>query len=152
MIKIGSPAPLFSMPDQNNNDVSLASYLGRNVVIFFYPKNFTPGCTDEVCAFRDEYSEFKRYNAELIGISSDNSGSHREFAEKYHLAYTLLSDTNGEVAKLWGVKKTLGLFAGRETFVIDSEGITRFHFSSQLRAREHASQAIAAVKEIALAP
>lgn len=150
MIKIGSSAPPFSLPDQDGKIISLSDYKNKNVVLFFYPKDFTPGCTQEACSFRDKYSEFKRYNAEVIGISSDNAASHSKFATEHRLPYKLLTDTNASVAHLYGVKKTFGLFAGRASFVIDSKDIVRFNFSSQLQADQHIVETLAALKKFAL--
>ena len=112
------------MPTSNGSYVSLADFLGKkNVVVYFYPKDFTQGCTAEACSFRDSYESFKDLGAEVIGISSDGQNSHRDFAQQHHLPFILLSDVDGAVRKTYGVKKTLGLFAGRVSFVIDKNGI-----------------------------
>ena len=123
--------------------------MGRKpVVLFFYPKDDTPGCTKEVCAFRDDHEEFGRLDAEVIGISSDSVESHRSFAENHDLPFTLLSDEGGKVRQLYGVPNTLGLFPGRVTYVIDREGVVRHIFSSQLAASRHVQEALEALRAI----
>jgi thioredoxin-dependent peroxiredoxin len=112
------------------------------VVLFFYPKDDTPGCTKEACAFRDDYEEFGKLDAEVVGISSDSVESHRSFAKKHGLPFTLLSDEGGKVRKLYGVSNTLGLFLGRVTYVLDEQGVIRHVFSSQLGAKRHVEEAL----------
>src|SRR5438132_13625942 len=132
MVEIGSPAPRFRLQTSAGEYVSLEDFHGKkNVVVYFYPKDFTRGCTAEACTFRDSYEAFKDLGAEVIGISSDSQNSHRDFAQHHHLPFILLSDVDGSVRKAYGVKKTLGLFAGRVSFVIDKRGIIRLIFSSQ---------------------
>jgi peroxiredoxin Q/BCP len=116
------------------------------VVLFFYPKDDTPGCTRQVCAFRDEYEGFGNLDAEVIGISSDSVKSHRNFAERHDFPITLLSDEGAKVRKLYGVPNTLGLFPGRVTYVIDEEGVVRHVFSSQLGVERHVEVAIEALQ------
>lgn len=118
------------------------------MVVYFYPKDFTSGCTAEACSFRDSYEAFKDLGAEVIGISSDSQNSHRDFAQHHHLPFILLSDVDGSVRKAYGVKKTLGLFAGRVSFVIDKKGIIRHIFSSQTRATAHVGEALNILKSI----
>ncbi|HMB67196.1 MAG TPA: peroxiredoxin, partial [Candidatus Bathyarchaeia archaeon] len=120
----------------------------KNIVLYFYPKDFTRGCTAEACGFRDSYEAFKDLGAEVIGISSDNQTSHRDFAQRHHLPFILLSDVDGEVMKAYGVKKTLGLFAGRVSFVIDKRGIIRLIFSSQTRVTAHVGEALNVLKSL----
>lgn len=115
--------------------MSLAEYRGRPVVVYFYPKDDTPGCTAEACAFRDQYQDFTQAGAEVIGISSDGPESHAHFAGKHRLPFVLLSDQGGAVRKAYGVSAMLGLLPGRVTFVLDKSGTIRHMFSSQLRAR-----------------
>lgn len=137
------------MPTSNGSYVSLADFLGKkNVVVYFYPKDFTQGCTAEACSFRDSYESFKDLGAEVIGISSDGQNSHRDFARQHHLPFILLSDVDDEVRKAYGVKKTLGLFAGRVSFVIDKKGIIRLIFSSQTRATAHVGEALNILKSV----
>jgi thioredoxin-dependent peroxiredoxin len=120
----------------------------RNLVVYFYPKDFTKGCTAEACGFRDSYDEFKAMGAEVIGISSDNQQSHGAFAAEHKLDFILLSDPDGSVRKSYGVKKTLGLIPGRVSFVIDKSGIVRHVFSSQSRATAHVGEALAVLKSL----
>jgi peroxiredoxin Q/BCP len=149
LIAIGDAAPHFRLPTSNGSYVDLADFLGKkNVVVYFYPKDFTRGCTAEACSFRDSYEAFTDLGAEVIGISSDSQDSHRDFARQHHLPFVLLSDTDGSVRKAYGVKKSLGLFAGRVSFVIDKNGIIRHIFSSQTRATAHVSEALNVLKSI----
>ena len=142
-VGIGSKAPDFTLPSQSGEMVSLADFLDRKpVVLFFYPKDDTLGCTREACAFRDDYEEFSKLDAEVVGISSDSVESHRSFAGKHRLPFTLLSDEGGKVRKLYGVSNTLGLFPGRVTYVLDEQGVIRRVFSSQLGTRRHVEEAL----------
>ena len=118
------------------------------MVVYFYPKDFTRGCTAEACSFRDSYEAFKDLGAEVIGISSDSQDSHRDFAQQHHLPFILLSDADGSVRKAYEVKKSLGLFAGRVSFVIDKKGIIRHIFSSQTRVRAHVGEALNVLKTL----
>jgi thioredoxin-dependent peroxiredoxin len=117
-------------------------------VVYFYPKDFTKGCTTEACEFRDSYEEFNNLGAEVIGISGDSQKSHGAFATEHKLPFILLSDPGGSVRKSYGVKKTLGLVPGRVSFVIDKNGIVRHVFSSQSRATEHVGEALAVLKSL----
>jgi len=141
----GQPAPDFTLPDADGTEVTLSSLRGKWVVVFFYPKDNTTGCTAEACAFRDSHEDFTDAGAVVIGISSDSVDSHQRFAAKHNLPFTLLSDTGGKVRSAWGVGKTLGILPGRVTFVIDPDGVVRKVFSSQLRATAHQSEALAAI-------
>ena len=148
-VEVGSIAPDFTLPSQSGQMVSLTDFVGEKpLVLFFYPKDDTPGCTKEACAFRDDYEGFGKLDAEVIGISSDSVKSHRSFAAKHNLPYTLLSDEQRKVRKLYGVPNTLGLFPGRVTYVIDREGIVRHVFSSQLGAEKHVEEALIALRSI----
>jgi peroxiredoxin Q/BCP len=145
-VDVGSVAPDFTLPSQSGEMVSLRDIVGtKPVVLFFYPKDDTLGCTKEVCAFRDEHDEFAKLNAEVMGISSDSVESHRSFAAKHDLPFTLLSDERGKVRKLYGVPSTFGLFPGRVTYVIDREGVVRRIFSSQLSVEQHVGEALKAL-------
>lgn len=131
-MKTGDKAPQFTLPDSEGNNVSLSDFAGRKVVLYFYPKDNTPGCTRQACAFADNYSEFERRNIAVIGISRDSTASHKNFARKYNLPFILLSDTGLEVIKAYGVwqeKKLYGkvsMGVVRTTFIIDENGtITR---------------------------
>jgi peroxiredoxin Q/BCP len=148
-VDVGSVAPDFTLPSQTGKKVSLGDFLGRKpVVLFFYPKDDTPGCTKEACAFRDDHEEFGRLDAEVLGISSDSVESHRNFAEAHDLPFTLLSDAGGKVRRLYSVPSTLGLFPGRETYVIDGDGVVRHVFSSQLAATRHVREALEALRAL----
>ena len=147
-VQKGSPLPQFALPDQNGKLFDIATVLGKkNLVIYFYPKDDSPGCTKEACMFRDQYEVFREADAEIIGISSDDVESHRKFAEKYQLTYTLLSDGEGKVRKLFNVPSDLfGLLAGRVTYVINKEGIVIHTFDSQTQTARHVEEALAALK------
>jgi len=148
-VEVGSIAPDFTLPSQSGKMVSLRDFVGEKpVVLFFYPKDDTPGCTKEACAFRDDYEGFGKLDAEVIGISSDSVESHRSFAAKHNLPYTLLSDEERKVRKLYNVPNTLGLFPGRVTYVIDRGGLVRHVFSSQLGAEKHVEEALIALRFI----
>jgi len=146
-VKVGSVAPGFTLPSQAGEMVSLEDFIGRKpVVLFFYPKDDSPGCTREVCAFRDDFEEFRKLDAEVIGISSDSVESHRNFAVKHDLSFPLLSDEGGNIRRLYGVPKTFGLFPGRVTYVIDKEGVVRHAFASQLSVERHVQEALAGLR------
>ena len=148
-LAVGESAPAFSLKDQHGKKVSLADFAGRkNVVVYFYPKDDTPGCTKESCTFRDQYTAFTDIGAEVLGISSDSEQSHLKFAEKYKLPFPLLSDAGGEVRKQFRVPKSLGLLPGRVTFVIDKKGVIRHVFNSQLNPTKHVDEAIGVLKTL----
>ena len=149
LLAVGDAAPNFRLSTDNGSYVALEDFLGKqNVVVYFYPKDFTRGCTAEACSFRDSYEAFKDLGAEVIGISSDSQDSHRDFAQQHHLPFILLSDADGSVRKAYEVKKSLGLFAGRVSFVIDKKGIIRLLFSSQTRATAHVEEALNVLKSL----
>jgi peroxiredoxin Q/BCP len=142
-VKVGDRAPDFRLPALRGGELGLSDFIGKkNVVLFFYPKDETLGCTVEACTFRDAYHSFVEAGAEVIGISSDSLDSHEAFAKHHHLPMQLLSDTKGRVRALYGVKPTLGLFDGRETFIVDKEGIIRHVFRSQVRVRQHVQESL----------
>jgi len=142
-------APDFSLLDQDGQTVSLKTLLGRkSIVLFFYPKDESPVCSAQVCAFRDSYAQFIDTGAQLIGISSDSVASHKHFHEKHHLPYRLLSDMDGKVRQAYRVPSTLGLIPGRTTYVIDSQGMIRYTFSSQFNIGKHIADTLRIVKEI----
>jgi peroxiredoxin Q/BCP len=122
--KIGEPAPAFSLPDQNGELRSLDEFRGKWLALYFYPKDDTPGCTEQACKFRDDWTLLRAMGAEVVGVSIDDSASHAKFAQKYSLPFPLLADTEGEVAERYGSVLDLGLkrFARRNTFLIDPEG------------------------------
>ena len=146
---MGDVAPDFSLPSQKGESVHLQDLLGAGgVVVYFYPKDNTPGCTAEAKAFRDSFEVFKEMGAEVIGISSDSVGSHFDFASRCDLPFTLLSDPGGRVRKLYGVPSTLGVLPGRVTYVIDSQCRVRHIFNSQLNATKHVEEAIRVLQSI----
>jgi peroxiredoxin Q/BCP len=148
-VGVGSKAPDFTLPSQSGETVSLRDFLGQKpVVLFFYPKDDTPGCTKQARAFRDGYEEFGKLDVEVIGISSDSVESHKGFAEKYSLPFLLLSDEEGKVRKLYRVPNTFGLLPGRVTYVVDEEGTVRHVFASQLGVEKHVEEALEALGSI----
>jgi peroxiredoxin Q/BCP len=147
-IAVGDRAPDFGLPDRNGKTVHLSDFRGKPVVLYFYPKDDTPGCTKESCTFRDQYQDFQDAGAEVIGVSSDSSESHEKFATKYRLPFVLLSDRGGATRKLYGVPSTLGVLPGRVTYVIDREGTVRHVFNSQLQATQHVAEALQALRAI----
>ena len=145
-IKAGDRAPDFALPDRSGKTIRLSDFRGKPVVLYFYPKDDTPGCTKESCTFRDQYQDFQDAGAEVIGVSSDSSESHEKFATKYRLPFVLLSDRGGAVRKLYGVPSTLGVLPGRVTYVIDREGTVRHVFNSQFQAAQHVDEALKALR------
>ncbi|CAG0972071.1 cytosolic tryparedoxin peroxidase, trypanosomatid typical 2-Cys peroxiredoxin [Myxococcaceae bacterium] len=142
-VAVGDRAPDFELADAAGRPFRLSALRGRKaVVLYFYPKDDTPGCTKEACSFRDHYQDFVDAGAEVVGVSSDDGASHERFSKKYDLPFTLLSDEAGAVRKLYGVPATLGLLPGRVTFVIDREGVVRHVFNSQLAATRHVEEAL----------
>lgn len=145
-LKAGTPAPDFELPDQDGRMVRLSQFRGkRAVVVYFYPKDDTSGCTVEACRFRDDFAKFQAADAEILGISGDSAESHKKFAAKFNLPFTLLSDKGGLVGKLYGVKKTLGIIPGRATFIIGRDGILLHVFSSQSAPARHIDEALGAL-------
>lgn len=148
-VQAGDKAPDFTLPAQDGEPVRLGDRLGeRVVVLYFYPRDETPGCTREACAFRDSHEVFTDAGAEVIGISSDSVDSHVAFAGHHRLPFTLLSDEGGKVRKSYGVPSSLGLLPGRVTYVIDRAGIVRHIVNSQLNITKHIESALAVVKEL----
>lgn len=143
-LRLGDPAPDFSLLNQEGQPVQLADYRGqRHVVLYFYPKDETPGCTAEACGFRDQYEVFQEAGAEVIGVSADSVASHLAFARNRRLPFQLLSDPDQATARAYGVSSSLlGLLPGRETFVIDQQGIIRHRFASQFRIQSHIDDAL----------
>src|SRR5258708_1925355 len=148
-VEVGDPAPDFTLPSQAGEQVSLHEVWQRGpVVLYFYPKDETPGCTTEACTFRDSYEVFKEAGAEVVGVSSDSVASHETFATKHGLPFVLLADEGGKVRRRYGVKATLGILPGRVTYVIDQAGTVRHVFSSQLGVQRHVQEALDALTEI----
>lgn len=146
-LKVGDKIPSFQLKDQSGENFDIDQYIGNTaMVIYFYPKDDTPGCTKEACSFRDSYEAFTDKNIKVIGISSDDVESHKNFAAKYNLPFTLLADTESEVRDLFGVKNNaFGLIPGRVTYVIDQKGEVIFMYDSQLKAAKHIEEAIKAI-------
>jgi peroxiredoxin Q/BCP len=152
-VTVGERAPDFTLPAQSGGTVRLGDRVGKKaIVLYFYPKDHTPGCTVEARAFRDRHDTFVAAGAEVIGVSGDSIKSHRRFADKLRLPFALLSDEGGAVRRLYGVEKTLGLIPGRVTYVIDRDGVVRHVFSSQLDATRHVQEALQALEAIAPPP
>jgi thioredoxin-dependent peroxiredoxin len=148
-IQVGDKAPDFTLPSQAGEQVRLSDRLGeRIVVLYFYPKDETVGCTKEACAFRDSYEVFAEAGAEVIGVSSDSVDKHAAFAGHHELPFTLLSDQGGQVRKSYAVPATLGLLPGRVTYVIDRAGTVRHVFSSQTNIGRHVNDALDVVKKL----
>jgi peroxiredoxin Q/BCP len=146
-VKVGEVAPDFTLPNQDGKPVTLSSLRGKIVILYFYPKDFTSGCTKEACHFRDAYEGFTEANAEVVGVSGDSVESHKRFIDQNLLPFTLLSDESGDVKKLYGVAGHL--FPGRVTFVVDKEGIIRHVFSSQTDMKAHIEEALKVLKTLA---
>lgn len=145
----GDKAPDFSLTTQTGEPWQLSTALEKGpIVLYFYPKDETPVCTAEACRFRDMHDVFVGSGAAVVGVSRDPDESHKEFAAHHNLPYTLLSDRDGKVRELFGVKKTLGLLDGRVTFVIDRKGTIRHAFSSALNAKAHVEKALATIKSL----
>jgi peroxiredoxin Q/BCP len=148
-VNVGDKAPDFTLDMQTGENVTLSDFFGKkNVVLYFYPKDETPGCTREACTFRDSYELFTDLGAEVIGVSADTVESHKAFAEHHNLPFTLLSDLDNNVRKLYGATSTLGFIPGRVTFIIDKKGVVRHVFSSQLQPEKHIEEAKEVLKRI----
>jgi peroxiredoxin Q/BCP len=150
MIAVGQKAPDLTLPNQKGEATTLSKLWKEGpVVLYFYPKDETAGCTAQACGFRDAYTSFKDAGAEVVGVSSDDANSHKGFADHHRLPFVLLADVRGEARKAFGVKKTLGLLPGRTTFVIDRHGTVQHTFDSQLRPTAHVGEALDVVKRLA---
>jgi thioredoxin-dependent peroxiredoxin len=143
-IKTGSTIPSFTLPDQNGNLFDINSVLGKkNLVIYFYPKDDSPGCTAQACSFQDQFEVFKEADAVISGISGQSVESHKEFALKHRLTFTLLSDEGNKIRKQFGVPTNLlGLLPGRVTYVADKTGKVIYIFNSQIQATKHVDEAL----------
>jgi peroxiredoxin Q/BCP len=149
-IEVGSKLPAFSLPDQNGNAFDISNVLGKKkLVIYFYPMDDSPGCTKEACSFRDQFDVFNEVGAIVIGISGQSVESHKKFAEKYRLAYTLLADVDNKIRMLFGVPTNfLGLLPGRVTYIVDLNGKVVYIFNSQANATQHVDEALRILKEM----
>lgn len=146
-LQVGDPAPDFTLPTQTGESFSFHDLLGKSaIVLYFYPKDETRGCTMEACSFRDSYEIFKEAGAEVVGISSDSVESHQKFAQKHRLPFILLSDASGTVRKLFGVGSMFGRLPQRVTYIIDKQGIIRHIFSSQFMPEKHITEALNIIK------
>jgi peroxiredoxin Q/BCP len=147
--QVGAPAPQFELQDQTGEWRSLDDYDGQWLALYFYPKDDTPGCTTEACEFRDNLFAFRKLGAEIVGVSLDDVDSHREFAEKYHLPFTLLSDPEGQTAISYGVLKKLGpvSFARRESFLIGPDGKVAKHYAD-VDPEGHSQQVLADLESL----
>jgi peroxiredoxin Q/BCP len=145
-IEIGDKAPAFQATLQDGGTFDSTSLLGRkSLVLFFYPKDGTPVCTQEACAFRDAYAEFVGADVEVVGVSGDSPESHRRFAARHSLPFPIISDAGGALRRLFGVPWAWGLFPGRVTYVIDKEGVVRMVYNATLAAEPHVRKALEAV-------
>ena len=145
-VAVGDKAPQFTATLQDGGTFDSASLSGRkSLVLFFYPKDNTPVCTQQACAFRDAYEQFVKADVEVIGVSSDSPASHRRFAEKHRLPFPIISDHDSALRKLFGVPRAWGIFPGRVTYVIDKEGIVRLVYNATLAAEPHVRKALDAI-------
>ncbi|MDX9993123.1 MAG: thioredoxin-dependent thiol peroxidase [Anaerolineales bacterium] len=151
-IQQGTPAPQFSLPDETGKIRNLSDFQGQTIVLYFYPKDDTPGCTTEACNFRDDYSAYEQAGVTILGISPDSPKSHTKFKEKFNLPFSLLADEEHEVCEqfgVWGQKKFMGreyMGVARTTFVIGPDGIIKKVFEN-VKPAEHSLEVLAAVRE-----
>ncbi|MBV6419460.1 MAG: putative peroxiredoxin bcp [Ignavibacteriaceae bacterium] len=152
-LKVGDKAPAFKLKNQDEETISLSRLKGKPVVLYFYPKDDTPGCTKEACNFRDEFPKFGKLKAEIIGISTDSVKSHKKFAEKYGLPFNLLADEKKEVVEKYGVWKEKNMYGRkymgieRTTFIINSDGRIANIFP-KVKVDEHNKEVMEALKEL----
>jgi thioredoxin-dependent peroxiredoxin len=148
-VKVGDKAPDFTLPSQMGDNVALSEFFGKkNVVLYFYPKDETVGCTKEACTFRDNYEQLTNLGAEVIGVSGQSVESHKSFASHYGLPFILLSDEGNKVRGLYGVPSTMGFLPGRVTYIIDKKGVVRHIFNSQTQAPRHVEEAKKTLMEL----
>jgi thioredoxin-dependent peroxiredoxin len=145
-LSVGTPAPDFSVKDTHSNTVTLSAYRGKNVVLYFYPKDDTPGCTKEACSFRDNYSAYQGKDIAVFGVSMDDESSHQQFTDKFNLPFPLLADTKGAITTAYDVKgeRSGFVYAQRVTYVIDGNGVISHVFDS-INTETHASDILAAL-------
>ncbi|MCJ8166683.1 peroxiredoxin [Pontibacter sp. E15-1] len=145
----GDIAPDFELQRQDGGFFRLHEMLKeKNVVLYFYPKDSTSGCTKQACRFRDEYEAFKEYDAEVVGVSSDSLQSHQKFERVYHLPFTLLCDKGGQIRSIYGVPRRLGLLPGRVTYIIDKSRRVRAVYNSMSKPLEHIDTALEVLRNI----
>jgi thioredoxin-dependent peroxiredoxin len=142
VIQVGDKAPEFTLPSQMGDNVALSEFLGKkNIVLYFYPKDETKGCTAEACSFRDSYQDFVDLGAQVLGVSGQSVKSHQSFAMHYGLPFLLLSDEGDKIRHLYGVPASLGIIPGRVTYVIDKKGVVQNIFNSQTQIQKHIDEA-----------
>jgi peroxiredoxin Q/BCP len=147
-LKVGDTLPNFKAKDTNGTIFESQNYIGKQpLIIYFYPKDDTPGCTTQACGFRDNYQKFRDLEAEVIGISADSVQSHIKFKTKFNLPFILLSDTDKKLRKLFGVENDFLFIPGRQTFVIDNNGVILFIFNS-MQGKIHVEKALKILKEL----
>jgi peroxiredoxin Q/BCP len=144
----GDRAPLIQLTDQNGVERRSDALQGRSLVLFFYPKDDTPGCTAEACAFRDSYADLQALGAEVWGVSGDDAASHQRFANRHQLPYPLLVDHDNGLRRAFGVPNVLGLLPGRVTYVIDGNGVIRHVFNNLLDGASHRREALATLQQL----
>ena len=152
-IQAGKPAPAFTLPDADGHAISLADYAGKDVIVYFYPRDETPGCTKEACGFRDSWKEIQKLGAVVLGVSPDSGESHQRFAKKHRLPFTLLSDPDKKVMSRYGAwgekmmygKRTTGVI--RSTVWIGPDGRVKRHWARVAKAEAHPEQVLAALRE-----
>ena len=148
-IGVGDKAPDFTLPSQSGEPVRLYDRIGQRVVVlYFYPKDETSGCTAEACAFRDSHEVFTDAGADVIGVSSDSVDKHAAFSGHHNLPFTLLSDAGGKIRKTYGVPAALGFIPGRVTYVIDRTGTVRRVFNSMMNINGHVKEALETVRQL----
>ncbi|KAJ8543376.1 hypothetical protein K7X08_005899 [Anisodus acutangulus] len=139
----GTAPPPFTLKDQDGKNVSLSKFKGKPIVVYFYPADETPGCTKQACAFRDSYEKFKKAGAQVVGISGDDPASHKAFAKKYRLPFTLLCDEGNKVRKEWGIPGDLfGTLPGRQTYVLDKDGVVQLIYNNQFQPEKHIDETL----------
>jgi len=148
MLKVGTVAPDFAAKLDDGSDFKLSAYRGdKHVVLYFYPKDFTPGCTAQACSFRDNYGEIAKYDAVIVGVSSDTEGSHTAFKEKYELPFPLIADPGKDVLSQYGASGFL-MMKPRVTYVIDKQGTVQAAIRHDFRVTEHVPDVIEALKKL----
>jgi len=149
-IGVGATAPDFTKTTQNGDTISLSQFRGeKTVVLYFYPKDETAGCTAEACTFRDNFEDFVEAGAVVIGVSQDSDRSHKRFASHHRLPFLLVSDRDKAMQEAYGVPKAMGMLPGRVTYVIDRDGTVQHVFNSLLNAKKHVREALEVVKRLA---
>lgn len=149
MLEVGQPAPKFERTAHDGTSVTTEPPLPEVLVLYFYPKDETSGCTAQACAFRDSFEDFRDAGAIVVGVSDDSLESHRSFAEHRRLPFPLLSDDSGELRRAFAIPNWLGILRNRVTFVIDRGGVVRHVFQSQLQAGKHVEHALRIVRDLA---